>query len=169
MLGARYYAEHPLHPLKKTLADINIDVVNVHGKTTDLEDISNGASDLDDMFGEAAKRQGRVLKPNSRPENGGFYRADHFEFSKQGLPSLYTSPGKDLVGKPAGLGDQLETEYILKRYHKPADEVSADWDLAGAAEDSALLYEVGMAVANGEKFPEWKPGTEFKAKRDESR
>jgi hypothetical protein len=72
----------------------------------------------------------------------------------------------DLVGKPPGLGDQLETEWILKRYHKPADEVSPSWDLSGAVQDTQLLLEVGWEVANGTSFPEWKPGTEFKAKRD---
>ena len=166
LLGAKYYAEHPLYPLAKTLADINIDGMGVHGKTTDLEDLSNGNSALDDMLGAAAKRQGRTMEPNSRPENGGFYRADNFEFSKQGVPALYMKYGKDLVGKPAGLGDQLETEWILKHYHKPSDEVGPDWDLSGAAQDAQLLFEVGWEVADGEQFPEWKTGTEFKAKRD---
>ena len=168
LLGAKYYAEHPLYSLAKTLADINIDGMGVHGKTTDLEDLSNGNSTLDDLLGEAAKRQSRTMEPNSRPENGGFYRADNFEFSKQGIPALYMKYGKDLVGKPAGLGDQLETEWILKHYHKPSDEVGPDWDLSGDAQDTQLLFEVGWEVANGAQFPTWKPGTEFKAKRDET-
>ncbi len=168
LLGAKYYAEHPLYPLAKTLADINMDVVNVHGKTTDLEDVTFGNSTLDDLLAEDTKRQGRTLKVNSRPENGGFYRADQFEFSKVGLPSLYLAAGKDLIGQPPGTGDQLETEYILKRYHKPADEVTPDWDLAGGAQDMQLLFEVGWEVANGDRFPTWNPGTEFKAKRDET-
>ena len=141
--------------------------MGVHGKTTDFEDLSNHNSTLDDLLGAAAKRQGRTMEPNSRPENGGFYRADNFEFSKQGVPALYMKYGKDLVGKPASLGDQLETEWILKHYHKPSDEVGPDWDLSGAAQDTQLLFEVGWEVANGEQFPTWKPGTEFKAKRDE--
>jgi Zn-dependent M28 family amino/carboxypeptidase len=167
LLGARYYAEHPLYPLTRTLADINIDGVGVNGKTADIEDMSNDNSTLDDLLGQLAARQGRTLKPNSRLENGGFYRADHFEFAKVGVPALYTKHGIDLIGKPAGLGDELETEYIVKRYHKPADQVSPDWDLSGAAQDMQLLFEVGWAVANGDGFPQWKPGSEFKARRDE--
>ncbi len=167
LLGARYYAEHPLYPLRKTLADINIDGMGIHGKTSDLEDISNGFSTLDDLLAEAGKAQGRTLLPNSRPENGGFYRADHFEFAKAGVPALYMKYGKLLVGKPAELGDQLETEWILKRYHKPSDEVTPDWDLSGAVQDAQLLLEVGWQVANGDTFPQWKPDAEFKARRDE--
>ncbi len=167
LLGAKYYAEHPFHPLTKTLADINIDGMGVHGKTSDIEDISNGFSTLDDLLDEAARGQGRTMEANSRPENGGFYRADHFEFAKAGVPSLYMKYGKLLVGKPASLGDQLETEWILKHYHKPSDEVAPDWDLAGAAQDAQLLFEVGWQVANGASFPTWKPDAEFKARRDE--
>ncbi len=166
LLGARYYAEHPFHPLVKTLADINIDGMGIHGKTSDLEDISNGFSTLDDLLAEAARAQGRTLVPNSRPENGGFYRADHFEFAKAGVPSLYMKYGKLLVGKPAELGDQLETDFILKHYHKPSDEVTSDWNLSGAVQDAQLLFEVGWQVANGDTFPEWKPDAEFKARRD---
>ncbi len=166
LLGARYYAEHPFHPLVKTLADINLDGMGIHGKTSDLEDISNGFSTLDDLLAEAARAQGRTLVPNSRPENGGFYRADHFEFAKAGVPSLYMKYGKLLVGKPPELGDQLETEFILKHYHKPSDEVTPDWDLSGAVQDAQLLFEVGWQVANGDTFPTWKPDAEFKARRD---
>ena len=91
LLGAKYYAEHPLYPLEKTLADINIDTVNPWGKTRDIEDLSNNNSTLDDLLAEASKRNGRMMTPNSEPEKGTFYRADHFEFSKRGVPSLYTS------------------------------------------------------------------------------
>ena len=165
LLGARYYAEHPLYPLAKTLADINIDGMGVHGKTSDLEDTSNGFSTLDDLLGEAAKDQGRTLVPNSRPENGGFYRADHFEFAKAGVPALYMKYGKLLIGKPASLGDQLETDFILKHYHKPSDEVMPDWDLSGAAQDAQLLFEVGLAGGQRRQIPrvETRRGIQGKA------
>ena len=166
LLGARYYAEHPLYPLAKTLADINLDGMGIHGRTSDLEDLSNGFSTLDELLAEAARSQGRTLLPNSRPENGGFYRADHFEFAKVGVPALYMKYGKTLVGKPAELGDQLETDFILKHYHKPSDEVTPDWDLSGAVQDTQLLLEVGWQVANGRDYPAWKPDAEFKARRD---
>lgn len=167
LLGAKFYAENPLYPLEKTLADINMDGLSLWGKTRDIEDTSFGNSDLDDMLAAAAAYQGRVMVPNSQPEKGYFYRADQFEFSKLGLPSLYTAAGQDVIGKPPGFGKQKKNEYTAKHYHQPSDEVNPDWDLSGAIEDLRLLFEVGYQVANGDKFPEWKPGTEFKAKRDE--
>jgi Zn-dependent M28 family amino/carboxypeptidase len=166
LLGAKFYAEHPLYPLEKTLGDINMDGLSLWGKTRDIEDISFGNSDLDDLLATATKKQDRVMNPNSQPEKGTFYRADNFEFSKVGLPSLYTGAGRDVVGKPPGFGQQKKDEYVAKHYHQPSDEVNPEWDLSGAAEDLRLLLEVGYDVANGDKFPEWKPGTEFKAKRD---
>jgi Zn-dependent M28 family amino/carboxypeptidase len=167
LLGAKFYAENPLYPLEKTLADINMDGLNLWGKTRDIEDTSFGNSDLDDMLAAAASRRGRVVVPNSQPEKGYFYRADQFEFSKLGLPSLYTAAGQEVIGKPPGFGQQKKEEYTAKHYHQPSDEVNPEWDLSGAIEDLRLLFEVGYEVANGDKFPEWKPGTEFKAKRDE--
>jgi Zn-dependent M28 family amino/carboxypeptidase len=167
LLGAKFYANNPLYPLEKTLADINVDGASAWGKTKDIEDTSDGNSTLDDMLGDAASRHGRVLKPNSQPEKGSFYRADHFEFSKLGVPSLYPGVGKDVIGKQPGFGMEKRNEYIAKHYHQPSDEVDPAWDLSGAAEDAVLLFEVGYQVANGDKYPEWKPGTEFKAKRDE--
>ncbi len=166
LLGAKYYAEHPLYPLEKTLADINIDTVNPWGKTRDIENLSNNNSTLDDMLAAAAKRNGRVMKPNSQPEKGGFYRADHFEFSKLGVPALYIGGGKEVIGKPPGFGQQKKDDYTAHHYHQVSDEVNPEWDLSGAAEDVQLLLEVGYQVANGDKWPEWKRGTEFKAKRD---
>src|SRR5947207_2021948 len=167
LLGAKFYAEHPLYPLEKTLADINMDGLSLWGKTRDIEDISFGNSDLDDMLAAATTKQGRVMNPNSQPEKGTFYRADNFEFSKVGLPSLYTGAGRDVIGKPPGFGQQKKDEYVAKHYHQPSDEVNPEWDLSGAAEDLRLLLDVGYQAANADKFPEWKHGTEFKAKRDE--
>jgi len=167
LLGAKYYAEHPLYPLEKTRANINIDTVNPWGKTRDIEDLSNNNSTLDDWLGAAAKRNGREMKPNSQPEKGSFYRADHFEFSKRGVPSLYTGGGKDFIGKPANFGQEKKDDYTAHHYHQVSDEVDPNWDLSGAVQDIDLLFEVGYQVANGDKFPEWKPGAEFKAKRDE--
>jgi len=167
LLGAKYYAENPLYPLEKTLADINIDGTSVWGRTHDIEDISDGNSSLDDMLSEAAKRQGRVMTPNSKPERGGFYRADNFEFSKFGVPALYTGRGKQVIGKPEGFGQEKAEEYVAKIYHQPSDQIDPAWDLAGAVEDMQLLFEVGYQVANGEGWPEWTPGAEFKAKREE--
>src|SRR5919201_5210951 len=165
LFGAKWYAQHPLYPLEKTLADINIDSMNVWGKARDVEDISFGFSTLDDMLAAAAKRQGRTAIPNSRPQKGNIYRADNFEFSKVGLPSLYIGKGEHLLSRPENAPTRSD-EFDLKDYHQVSDQVYPDWDLSGAAQDVDLLLEVGVQVANGDKFPEWKRGNEFKPKRD---
>ena len=165
LLGAKFYAEHPLYPLEKTLADINIDSMNVWGKARDIEDVSYGFSTMDDALASAAQRQGRKAIPNSRPEKGAIYRADNFEFSKVGVPSLYIGKGEHLVSRPPN-GPLRSDEFDLKDYHQVTDEVHTDWDLSGAVQDVDLLFEVGYQVANADKLPEWKPGNEFKPKRD---
>lgn len=166
LLGAKYYAEHPLYPLQKTLADINIDGINPWGKTHDLEDLTTNNSTLDDLLGQAAAAQGRVMKPTSEPEKGGFYRVDSFEFAKAGIPVLHAARGIEIIGKPPEYGKQKRDEFVAKHYHQPSDEVDPSWDLSGAVQDVQLLFEVGYQAANGDKFPEWKTGSEFKAKRD---
>jgi Zn-dependent M28 family amino/carboxypeptidase len=166
LLGAKFYAEHSLYPLEKTLADINIDGVNPWGKTRDIEDLTNSNSTLDDLLGQAAARQGRLMKPNSEPEKGGFYRVDSFEFAKAGVPVLHAARGIEIIGKPPEYGKQKRDEFVAKHYHQPSDEVDPTWDLSGAVQDLQLLFEVGYQVANGDKFPEWKAGSEFKAKRE---
>jgi Zn-dependent M28 family amino/carboxypeptidase len=166
LLGARYYAENPLYPLTKTLANINMDGVNQWGRTRDVVVIGLGNSTLDDVLREAATARGRTVAPDPEPEKGLFYRSDHFEFAKLGVPALYTDSGIEYVDKPPGYGQQKRDEYTAKDYHKPSDEVKPDWDLSGAVEDTQLLFEVGHRVAQSERFPEWKPGTEFKGRRD---
>jgi Zn-dependent M28 family amino/carboxypeptidase len=167
LLGAKYYAENPLYPLDHTLADINIDGVNVWGKTRDVEDIAAGNSSLDDLLAQDAARFGRIAKPNSEPEKGTFFRADNFEFAKVGVPALYIgSRPKDYVGQPADYGQKKSDDYTLHHYHQVSDEVNPAWDLSGAVEDVRLLFEVGYQVANAGQYPIWLPGSEFKAKRD---
>jgi Zn-dependent M28 family amino/carboxypeptidase len=165
LLGAKYYAEHPLYPLEKTLADINLDSMNVWGKARDIEDLSLGFSTLDDLLAAAAKQQDRIAIPDSRPDKGKIYRADNFEFSKVGLPSLYIGKGEHLLSRPEAAPLKSD-EYDSTDYHQVTDEIRPDWDLSGAVQDVQLVFEVGYEVANGDKFPEWKPGNEFKAKRD---
>src|SRR5438094_10593 len=137
-----------------------------HNVIGNLEDLTNSNSTLDDLLGQAAARQGRAMKPNSEPEKGGFYRVDSFEFAKVGVPVLHAARGIDIIGKPPDYGKQKRDEFVVKHYHQPSDEVDPTWDLSGAVQDVQLLFEVGYQIANGDKFPEWKAGTEFKAKRD---
>ncbi len=166
LLGSTYYATHPIYPLARTLADINLEGLNVHGKTKDLTIIGLGNSDLDDYIREAATAQGRVLRPDPEPEKGMYYRSDHFPFAKQGVPSLEPDSGIEFVGKPAGYGRKLRDEYIANDYHRPSDKVKPDWDLGGGIQDLQLFYLVGYRVADAVRYPQWKPGSEFKARRD---
>ena len=167
LLGAKHYAENPLYPLAKTVANLNMDGINQWGRTEDIVVVGLGNSTLDDVLAEAAKTQKRVLQPDAEPEKGFYYRSDHFEFAKLGVPALYTNPGTNYVGKPADYGQQKRNEYTSKNYHKVSDEIKPDWDLSGAVEDLQLLFQVGWRVAQSERIPEWMPGTEFKARREE--
>jgi len=163
LLGAKYYAEHPLYPLDHTLADINIDIINPWGKTRDIEDISYGNSTLDELLAQAAQREGRIAKPNTESEKGTFFRADNFEFAKVGVPALYLgSKPKDFLDQSADYGQKKSDDYTLHHYHQVSDEVNPAWDLSGAVEDIRLLFEVGDQVAEEEKYPTWLPGSEFK-------
>lgn len=166
LIGSKYYAENPLYPLVKTVANINIDGLNQWGRTKDLTIIGLGNSTLDDVTRQAAAEQKRVLRPDAEPEKGFYYRSDHFNFAKQGVPALDPSEGIDYIGKPAGYGLQKRQEYTANDYHKPSDEIKPDWDLSGAVEDVQLFFTIGLRVANTAKYPQWKPGNEFKAKRD---
>jgi Zn-dependent M28 family amino/carboxypeptidase len=166
LLGSQYYSVTPVYPLAKTVADINMDSWNVHGRTKDLTLVGYGASDLDDYARDAAAEQGRLVHPDAEPEKGFYYRSDHFNFAKQGVPALDPDGGIDFVGKPADYGQRMRDEWTEKRYHKPADIVMPDWDLNGTREDLKVFFTVGYRVAQAGKAPEWKPGNEFKAKRD---
>jgi Zn-dependent M28 family amino/carboxypeptidase len=167
LLGSKYYAANPLYPLERTLAIVNMDGLNPWGRTKDIGIVGMGNSTLDDVLTEAATARGRVVTPEAEPEKGYFYRSDHFVFAKEGVPALYTNIGTDFVGKAGGYGKKKMDEYTERDYHKVSDEVKQDWDMAGAVDDVQLFFEVGYRVAQGPSYPEWKPGTEFKAKRDE--
>ncbi|MEO5821286.1 MAG: M28 family peptidase [Vicinamibacteraceae bacterium] len=166
LLGSEYYATQPLYPLRKTLADINMDALNVNGRTKDLVIIGLGASELDDYARAAAKEQGRTLRPDAEPEKGFYYRSDHFNFAKQGVPALSVDEGVDFVGRPASFSEQVRAKWTADVYHKPSDEVTAAWDLSGLAEDVQLLFAVGYRVAQADRYPAWSPGNEFKAIRE---
>ena len=166
LLGSQYYTVTPIYPLAKTAANINMDSWNVHGRTKDLTIIGYGASDLDDYARDATGEQGRVIRPDAEPEKGFYYRSDHFNFAKQGVPAMNPDGGIDYIGKPAGYGEQVRADWNENRYHKPADVVTPDWDLTGAAEDLKVYLTVGYRVAQADRMPEWKPGSEFKAIRD---
>jgi Zn-dependent M28 family amino/carboxypeptidase len=166
LLGSRYYAEHPLYPLARSAMDINMDAMNVHGRTRDIVMIGMGNSTLDETVADVARQQGRTVKPDPEPEKGSFYRSDHFSFSKEGVPAFDPDPGIDFLGKPDGWGLEERQKYTAENYHKPSDKIQSDWDMSGAIQDAQLYFLVGYRVANSDIMPEWKPGAEFKTKRD---
>jgi Zn-dependent M28 family amino/carboxypeptidase len=158
LLGARYYVQHPLYPLAKTVANINLDYFSNWGwgKTKDFSELGMGMSSLDDLVKDAVTRQGRVVTGDTDPAEGFYWRSDHVEFAMGGVPSLASSPGIDFVGKPADYGDQKRREYISNDYHKPTDQIKPDWDLTGAVEDLQVLLEVGYQVAQTPARPVWR-------------
>jgi Zn-dependent M28 family amino/carboxypeptidase len=166
LLGSEYYATHPLHPLAKTLAVINMDSLNVFGATSDLSIVGLGQSDLDDYAKYAATEQQRTVHADPAPERGGYFRSDHFPFAKQGVPAINMGGGSEFIGKPADYGKTVRDVFTAKHYHKPSDEVRPEWDLAGAINDLKLYFAVGYRVAQAPTFPEWKAGSEWKGKRD---
>ncbi len=166
LLGSAYYAVTPVYPLAKTVAVINIDGAQQWGPTKDLTVIGLGASELDDYAKAAAGEQGRVLRPDAEPEKGFYYRSDHFNFAKVGVPAFDPEGGIDYTGKPDGYGRQKRDEYTNNDYHKPTDEIKKDWDLTGAVLDAKLLLSMGYRLAGAEKFPEWRVGNEFRAARE---
>jgi len=166
LLGSGYYAANPLYPLAKTIGVVNMDALNVLGKTNDITITGLGNSDLDDLARQVSTEQGRVIRPDPDPEKGGFYRSDHFPFAQQGVPALASGGGIDYVGKPAGWGKARSDAYTANDYHKPSDKVKPDWDMSGAVQDLQYYWMVGYRLAQSDTFPQWKTGTEFKAKRD---
>ena len=157
LLGAKYYVQHPLYPLAKTVANINLDYFSNWGwgRTRDFSILGMGMTSLDDLVKEAVARQGRVVTGDTDPLEGFYWRSDHVEFAMGGVPSLASSPGIDFVGKPADYGDQKRIEYIRNDYHKPTDQIKPDWDLTGAVEDLQVLLEVGYRVAQTPARPIW--------------
>ena len=168
LLGSEYYAEHPLYPVSRTAADINMDGMDVWGKTRDITEIGLGKSTLDEVVADVAERQGRRVRPDPEPEKGFYYRSDHFSFAKVGIPAFDPDAGIDFVGKPAGFGLKKRQEYTENDYHKPSDVIKPDWDLTGAAEDCQLYFLVGLRVANAAQMPTWKANAEFKDIREAS-
>ena len=169
LLGSQYYGMMPLYPLNKTLANINMDGLNTWGKTKDVVVIGLGASDLDDYARAAAAEQGgRSLRGDAEPEKGFYYRSDHFNFAKVGVPAFDPESGIEYVGKDAAYGRKTRDEYTENDYHKPSDEIKPGWELSGAVQDLQLFFTIGYRVASAARYPEWKAGNEFKAIRDKS-
>lgn len=169
LLGAAYYASHPLFPLRNTVADLNMDVMNMYGESHDLTVSGQFMSTLDDELQETAQQLGLKVLPDAEPEKGYYYRADHFEFAKAGVPALSIDSGTDYLGRPAGWGLAQRQAYISERYHKPADVYEATWDLAGMRQQLELLYRTGRKLADGNIWPTWYSDSPFRAAREAQR
>jgi len=167
LLGTAHYASHPVYPLDATVATINMDGLNIWGPTGDLTVVGYGMSELDDVLQVAAEGAGRTLAPDPEPEKGHYFRSDHFEFAKRGVPSLYPDAGVQDLEHGEEWARERREEYTRDHYHKPSDEYDPSWNLDGAVEDLRLMFSVGHALATGEAWPNWREGTEFKALRDE--
>lgn len=167
LLGSAYYAENPLYPLRKAVANINMDAVNFMGKMKDLTVIGYGQSELDEYARAAAKSQGRYIMPDQNPEKGYFFRSDHFSFAKVGVPALYASGEYEQVEKGVEWTKEQRDRWLRQHYHQPSDEFNEEeWDFSGMVQDAQLLFDVGLKLSNEKKFPQWKEGSEFKSVRE---
>lgn len=165
LLGADYYARNPLVPLKDTIANINIDSMNVLGQTTDLTPLGADRSTLGKFVEEVAKENNLTISPDARPEQGLFYRSDHFPFAKAGVPAVNFEPGSKFVGHSEKWGEEQFADYNEHRYHQPSDEYSLNWDFTGMMQQGRLAFLIGLRVANANETPQWNKGDEFERAR----
>ena len=168
LLGSRYYAEHPIVDPAKTLANINVDGLNVLERTTDVEVVGTGQSELEDLLADIVREDGRRILPDSESEKGYYYRSDHFNFARVGIPALYVKAGTDVPGKPPGYRKAWSDTWRENDYHRPSDEFDPSWPVTGGAADIDALFRVGYRVATASEWPQWKPESEFRAVREES-
>lgn len=165
LLGSQFLIEHPPVPPARMAADLNIDGLNIWGRTKDVSVIGLGKSSLDAVIVQLARAQGRTVKADALSDRGFFYRSDQFNFAKHGVPSAYFSSGQEFIGRPDGWGREQREKWEATHYHQPSDEVGSDWDLSGAVEDVRLFLELGLSVANADAMPTWTKGDEFEAAR----
>ena len=168
LLGSEAYADKPQFPFNKTVGGVNMDRLNFRGKMNDVVVIGHGGSEMETLLADEARKQGRTVTPEATPEKGYYYRSDHFNFAKKGVPVLYARGGTVDRERGEAYVLQRDAEYVAERYHSPSDEVMEDWDLDAAVEDLRLFYGIGYRVANGEEWPQWFEGNEFRAIREQS-
>lgn len=168
--GSAWYAENPIYPKEQTVANINMDGINPYGRMRDVMIVGSGQSEMEDYLREEAAKLGREVVPDDEAEKGYYFRSDHFNFAKIGIPALYLKTGSDYIGKGREFGEQLKVEYTQKYYHQPSDEFDTTrMNFEGGVEDLRLLFNVGRRLAFDDDWPEWKEGSEFKAIREHYR
>lgn len=168
LLGSRFYVSDPLVPLNKTVGVINMDALNITGKTRDMTMIGIGMSDLDEYMTGVLEKYGRYATPDPFPEQGGFFRSDHFSFAEAGVPVLYPSSGVDDVERGIEWGKAESDRFIAEHYHKPSDNYNPDeWRFDGMIDDIRVFFETGYLLSMTEEFPAWKPGSPYRRLREE--
>ncbi|MEO7211860.1 M28 family metallopeptidase [Mucilaginibacter sp.] len=168
LLGSEYYGTHPVYPLNKTVADLNIDALSDFGETSDFAITGKGQNDLDDYVVALTKPNGWEVVGDKTPGSGSYYRSDHFNFAKVGVPALDLHNGANSVAKGEAYGVEQAKEYNDQRYHQPSDNYSDSMNTLGMAQTTYLMYQLGVKLAGETTFPGWKPGSEFKAIREKS-
>ena len=166
LLGSAHYAANPVFPLERTVAALNMDAMNVIGPMRDVTVVGLGQSELDDYVADAAAEQGRRVRPDPDPSAGGYYRSDHFSFAQVGVPALNMDGGVDHLERGEAWTLAQRDRYEAERYHKPADELDAMWDLRGMVDDLRLLYRIGYRLSRESTWPNWRETSEFRARRD---
>ena len=166
LLGSDWFATHPPVPARQIIADLNMDGITLLGRFRDLNVLGYNKSALGPMLAHLAETRGLRIAPENHPEQGHFYRSDHFSFAKAGIPAISIGAGIDYVGRPKGWGEEQENAYTAHQYHQPSDEYRADFDLRGAVQLSDLVLTFGRALANAPVIPAWNADAEFKAARD---
>lgn len=169
LLGSKYYAENPVYPLDHTVGGVNMDGLNVVGRTKDFVLTGAGKSELEDLVKPLIAAQGRTISPEPSPERGYYFRSDHFSFARLGVPMLDGTSGENLVVGGVAAGHAAAEDYVTNRYHKPQDEYDAAWDWSGAVDDLTIYYQMGRLLAQGNSWPNWYKTAEFRAIRDKSR
>lgn len=165
LLGSKYYGENPVYPLNKTVANINIDAMNIQGRTKDVEVVGFGKSELEVYLEKAAKKQGRVIVQESRPAAGYYYRSDHFSLAKQGVPALYAKGGATPIDEATAAYKKRISVIQSGCYHQVCDKYRESWDFGGIVEDTQLFFHVGYDIANTDDWPKWNKTSEFQRKK----
>lgn len=168
LLGASYYAAHPLAPLEKTAAVINIEMFSPDGATRDIASWGKGRVSLEADLARVARARGRSYSPDPNLEAGFFYRADHFAFARLGVPAITIGPGLDKLEGGVEAGKALRDTYFANCYHQPCDAWTPSWDPAGHAADTLLVYDLGLELANSRTWPSWEADSEFRKARGKS-
>jgi hypothetical protein len=168
LFGAEWYARNPLVPLKKTAANVNLDSMNILGETRDFVPLGAERSTLRLVVEAIARERGLTITPDPRPEQGSFYRSDHFPFAKVGVPSISLKEGKDFVGRSKSWGEEQFRAYNTANYHQPSDEYSDSWNLKGMVQSAEIALAIGRRAADMQEMPRFNPDDEF-AKAQQNR